>query len=173
MGLLRRGMADGERVTEIARDFGAVKAVEAALRSVQPGRAAAGAGRRNRRDGEFRPALPGRDRIRPRDRPDPGPRRARPRRAPTPAPRSTPRPSSTDDAALTYHQDGVARRPSRSTPFYLGPRRQRHVRLFSYVPFHRAAGNNRPTAGLHRRTTIEPRQTSYSDSRCGRCDQAR
>ena len=37
MGLLRRGMADGDRVTEIEEIHGAVKAVEAALRSVRPG----------------------------------------------------------------------------------------------------------------------------------------
>jgi cyanophycin synthetase len=37
MGLLRRGMAAGERVTDTQEIFGAVKAVEAALRSVQPG----------------------------------------------------------------------------------------------------------------------------------------
>ncbi len=37
MGLLRRGMADGDRVNEIEEIHGAVKAVEAALRSVRPG----------------------------------------------------------------------------------------------------------------------------------------
>ena len=37
MGMLRRGMATGDRVTEIQEIFGAIKAVENALRTVSPG----------------------------------------------------------------------------------------------------------------------------------------
>ena len=75
MGLLRRGMADGDRVTEIEEIHGAVKAVEAALRNVPPGRTAAGPGRRDRRNGEFRQALPGRHGSRSRNRSDRSDRR--------------------------------------------------------------------------------------------------